>query len=76
MAETTRPGNPDPQAIALLQSSGILNPNVTLEKIMEVTATLAGNSGVTERGTAIFIHGNFVFKAETRRIRRFRLKTW
>ena len=30
MAETTRPGNPDRQAITLLQSSGILNPNVTL----------------------------------------------
>ena len=42
MAETTRPGNPDPQAIALLQSSGILNPNVTLEKIMEASAALAG----------------------------------
>jgi hypothetical protein len=36
---------------------------VTLGKIMEVTATLAGNSGVTERATLIFIHGNFVFKA-------------
>jgi hypothetical protein len=64
MAETSTPGNPDRQAIALLQSSGILNPNVTLEKIMEVTATLAGNSGVTERATLIFIHGNFVFKAQ------------
>jgi hypothetical protein len=64
MAETTRPGNPDPQAIALLQSSGILNPNVTLEKIMEVTVTLAESSGVTERGTAIFIHRDFVFKSQ------------
>ena len=62
MAETTRPGNPDPQAIALLQSSGILNPNVTLEKIMEVTATLAKSSGPTERPSNIFIHQNFVFK--------------
>jgi len=44
MAETRRPGNPDPQALTLLQSSGILNPNVTLEKIMEVTATLAKSS--------------------------------
>jgi len=48
----------------LLQSSGILNPNVTLEKIMEASAALAGNSGVTARGTAIFIHGNFVFKSQ------------
>jgi hypothetical protein len=64
MAETRRPGNPDPQAMTLLQSSGILNPNVTLEKIMEVTATLAGNSGVTERGVIAFIHRAFVFKSE------------
>ena len=64
MAATNRPGNPDPQALTLLQSSGILNPNATLEKIMEVTATLAGNSGVTERGVDVFIHRLFVFKAE------------
>ena len=64
MAETSRPGNPDQQTMALLQSSGILNPNATLEKITEVTATLAGNSGVTERGVAFFIHRAFVFKSE------------
>jgi hypothetical protein len=64
MAETSRPGNPDQQTMALLQSSGILNPNATLEKVMEVTATLAGNSGVTERGVIVFIHNAFVFKSE------------
>ena len=64
MAETRRPGNPDPQTLTLLQSSGILNPNVTLEKIMEVTATLAESSGPVERGTAIFIHPAFVFKSQ------------
>ena len=64
MAETTRLGNPDQQAIALLQSSGILNPNVTLEKIMEVTATLAKSSGPVERGTQVFIHPAFVFKLQ------------
>jgi hypothetical protein len=48
--------------MTLLQSSGILNPNVTLEKIMEVTATLAKSSGPTERPSNIFIHQNFVFK--------------
>jgi hypothetical protein len=64
MAETTRLGNPDQQAIGLLQSSGILNPNVTLAKIMEVTATLASNSGPVERGVEVFIHHGFVFKAQ------------
>jgi hypothetical protein len=62
MAETTLLENPDQQAIALLQSSGILNPNVTLEKIMEVTATLAKSSGPMGRAAAFFIHVNFVFK--------------
>ena len=64
MAETSTAANPDQQAIVLLQSSGILNPNMTLAKIMEVTATLAKSSGPTERGTAIFIHGDFVFKSQ------------
>jgi hypothetical protein len=64
MAETGRPGNPDPQTMTLLQSSGILNPNVTLAKIMEVTATLAKSSGPVERGVEVFIHHGFVFKAQ------------
>jgi hypothetical protein len=64
MAETRRPGNTDPQTLTLLQSSGILNPNVTLEKIMEVTATLAKSSGPVERGTINFIHPFFVFKSQ------------
>jgi len=64
MDETRRPGNPDPQALTLLQSSGILNPNVTLEKIMEVTATLAKSSGPVERGLQVFIHQAFIFKLQ------------
>ena len=64
MAETTGLGNPDQQAIALLQSSGILNPNVTLAKIMEVTATLATSSGPVERGVDVFIHSQFIFKIQ------------
>ena len=63
MAQTSRPGNPDQQTLTLLQSSGIINPNVTLEKIMEVTATLAGNSGVRERDARYFIHRDFVYSA-------------
>jgi hypothetical protein len=64
MAETTGLGNPDQQAIALLQSSGILNPNVTLAKIIEVTAALATSSGPVERGVTVFIHSQFVFKIQ------------
>ena len=40
MTQTETP-SADQQALALIQSSGILNPNVTLGKIMDVTATLA-----------------------------------
>jgi hypothetical protein len=61
---TTETPNADREAIALLQSSGILNPNVTLAKIMEVAATLAKSSGVTERLTAVFIHPDFIFKSQ------------
>jgi hypothetical protein len=61
MAQTETP-SADQQALALIQSSGILNPNVTLGKIMEVTATLAKSSGPVERGTTVFIHPAFVFK--------------
>ena len=64
MAEETLLGNPDQQAIALLQSSGILNPDVTLGKIMEVTATLAKSSGPVERGLQVFIHQAFIFKLQ------------
>jgi hypothetical protein len=64
VAETTRLGNPDQQAIALLQSSGILNPDMTLAKIMEVTAMIAKNSGPVQRGVDVFIHPGFVFKSQ------------
>jgi hypothetical protein len=63
MAQTETP-SADQQALALIQSSGILNPNVTLGKIMEVTATLAKSSGPVERIVNIFIHPQFVFKAQ------------
>jgi hypothetical protein len=63
MAQTETP-SADQQALALIQSSGILNPNVTLAKIMEATATLAGNSNVKEDRTAVFIHPEFVFKVQ------------
>jgi hypothetical protein len=63
MTQTETP-SADQQALALIQSSGILNPNVTLGKIMEVTATLATSSGPVERGLNVFIHPGFVFKIQ------------
>jgi hypothetical protein len=63
MAQTETP-IADQQALALIQSSGILNPNVTLGKILEVTATLAKSSGPVERGLQVFIHQAFIFKLQ------------
>jgi len=63
MAQTETPTD-DQLALALIQSSGILNPNVTLGKILEVTATLAKSSGPVERGLQVFIHQAFIFKLQ------------
>ena len=41
MAQTQAPDT-DQQAIALIQSSGILNPNTTLDQIMELGRELSG----------------------------------
>jgi len=62
MAQTETP-NADQQALALIQSSGILNPNATLATILEATATLAANSGVKKDFTATFIHSDFIYKS-------------
>ena len=52
MTQTETP-SADQQALSVNQSSGILNPNVTLGKIMDVTATLATSSGPVERGVDV-----------------------
>jgi hypothetical protein len=41
MAQTHQPPNRDQQALALIQSSGILNPNTTLDKVMEISGKLS-----------------------------------
>jgi hypothetical protein len=62
MAQTQAP-NADQQALALIQSSGILNPNTTLDKIIDVSEKISelNKEKGTNRGTNIFIHQNFIY---------------
>jgi hypothetical protein len=62
MAQTQTP-NVDQQAIALIQSSGILNPNATLDKIIEISGKISElqGAGPVSRITAIFIHPGFIY---------------
>jgi hypothetical protein len=61
MAQTQAPVA-DQQALALIQSSGILNPNTTLDKIMEISGKI---SEMEDGGTNIrvsFIGRFFCYK--------------
>jgi hypothetical protein len=56
----------DQQALALIQSSGILNPNITLDKIMELSGQISGLQGdaPVTTSTQVFIGSFFTFKIE------------
>jgi hypothetical protein len=56
----------DQQALALIQSSGILNPNTTLDKIMELSGQISGlqDDAPVTRSTQVFIGSFFTFKIE------------
>jgi hypothetical protein len=66
MAQTQAPVA-DQQALALIQSSGILNPNTTLDKIIELSGALSGlqDDAPVERGKQVFIGRFFTFKNDT-----------
>jgi hypothetical protein len=65
MAQTHHPASTtdaDREAMTLTQISGILNPNMTLNKIMIVSTKLMeihGKSGIS--GHATFIHPGYVY---------------
>jgi hypothetical protein len=63
MAQTQAP-DADQQALALIQSSGILNLNTTLDQIMELSGKISGlqDQAPVIAGTQFFIGGHFVFK--------------
>ena len=63
MAQTPTP-DADQQAIALIQISGILNPNMTLDKIMELTGQISRlqDDAPKTRFQQTFIGSFFAFK--------------
>jgi hypothetical protein len=71
MADITAPTRAeDAIALDLLYSSGVLNPNLTLDKLMDVTRQLAelesatsttDGSGVTDRAVARFAGKFYVY---------------
>jgi hypothetical protein len=63
MAQAQAP-NPDQQALALIRSSGILNPNATLDQIMDISGKISELQGEEQikKDAQVFIHPNFVFK--------------
>jgi len=61
----TQPLDADQQALTLIHSSGILNPNTTLDKIMELTGMISGlqDEAPVVAGTTVFIGRFFAFKS-------------
>ena len=66
MAQTQAP-DADQQALALIQISGILNPNTTLDKIIELSGKLSElqDDGPVIRGTQFLVGRFYVFKNVT-----------
>jgi hypothetical protein len=64
MAQTQAPGA-DQQALALIQSSGILNPNTTLDQIMVLTGKVSElqDAAPVIAGTIVFLGRFFVYKS-------------
>jgi hypothetical protein len=62
MAQTQAP-DADQQALALIQSSGILNPNTTLDQIMELSGKISElQDQAPVIGETVFVSRKFVFK--------------
>jgi hypothetical protein len=67
MSQSATPPDPDRQAMEMIRTSGVLNPNMTLDSIMALTERLAaiGPAGaVSARHTDTFIHRHFIYKHE------------
>lgn len=61
----THPTGADAKALQLIRESGVLNPSVTLDRILEVTRQLAAvEPPKAERHTDTFIHSHFIYKHE------------
>ena len=53
--------DPDAKAIELIKASGVLNPNITMEKIMGVTQQLVELEARAQHCDT-FIHRHFIYK--------------
>ncbi len=65
----------DSEAMALIKSSGVLNPNMTMDKILELTQKLSAMSPAVQANaegvaqalhTDTFIHSHFIYKHESK----------
>ena len=68
------PGADDAQALALLKASGVLDPDATLDQLMDIARQLADlepapgaatGAGVQVTGVRVLIGPHFVFKVQT-----------
>jgi len=60
-------GEGDVKAMELIQRSGILNKNTTLEQIMALSMTLAGSEfGGGRAARWVFISRHFIYKGDQR----------
>ena len=64
MAQTQAP-DADQQALALIQSSGILNPNTTLDQIMVLAGKISElqDAAPVIAGTIVFLGRFFLYKS-------------
>jgi len=67
------PGTADAKALDLIRASGVLNPDATLDKLMEVARQLAESEpapgattaeGVQVAGVRVFVGPHYVFKLQ------------
>jgi hypothetical protein len=65
MAQTQTP-DADQQALALIQSSGILNRNMTLDRIIELSGKLSElqDEAPVIRGTKFLVYAWYAYRAE------------
>ncbi len=58
----------DVRAMELIRTSGVLNPNITLDKIMELTQRLSeqesAEAAVAGKHVDTFIHKHFIYRHE------------
>ena len=69
--DVTNGDEADRRALELIKQSGVLNPNMTLDKVLELTQKInevhnkfKKPGSVTAKHTDTFIHSHFIYKHE------------